>query len=75
MNAFLLSCSFLDGDPPADFADVYMGSLLDDSEPSGGMSIAFGNCCPENRVFDIRIKGCPPYPFALKESLKKNSEQ
>ncbi len=71
MNAFLLSCSLLDGDP-ADIADVYMGSLLDESEPSGGMSIAFGNCCPENRAFDIRIKGCPPYPFALKEFLKKS---
>lgn len=70
MNAFLLSCSLLDGDP-ADIADVYMGSLLDESEPSGGRSIAFGNCCPENRAFDLRIKGCPPYPFALKESLKK----
>lgn len=71
MNAFLLSCSLLDGDP-ADFVDVYMGSLLDESEPSGGIGIAFGNCCPENRAFDIRIKGCPPYPFALKECLKKN---
>lgn len=71
MNAFLLSCSFLEGDP-GDFADVYMGSLLDESESSGGMSIAFGNCCPGNRAFDVRIKGCPPYPFALKEFLKKS---
>ena len=71
MNAFLLSCSFLDGDP-GDFADVYMGSLLDESESSGGVSIAFGNCCPATRSFDIRIQGCPPYPFALKEFLKKS---
>jgi uncharacterized protein (DUF362 family) len=71
MNAFLLSCSLLDGDP-ADFADVYMGSLLDESESSGGLSIAFGNCCPGTRAFDIRIKGCPPYPFALNEWLKKS---
>jgi hypothetical protein len=63
-----LNCS----ETVADIADVYMGSLLDESEPSGGMSIAFGNFCPENRAFDIRIKGCPPYPFALKECMKKN---
>ncbi len=69
MNAFLLSCSLLDGEP-ARFADVYMGSMLDESEAAGEMSIAFGNCCPTSRAFDLRIRGCPPYPFALKGSLK-----
>lgn len=74
MNAFLLSCSLLDGDSPGS-ADVYMGSIIDVREASDGMSIAFGNCCPEDPVFDIRIKGCPPYPFALKECLKRNADQ
>jgi len=69
MNAFLLSCTLLDG-APARAADVYMGSIIDESEATGEMSIAFGKCCPESRAFDLRIRGCPPYPFALKGSLK-----
>lgn len=71
VNAFLLSCTLLDGVPP-EIADVHMGSLPDDRDPSDGMRIAFGNCCPEDRAFDLRIRGCPPYPFALKEFLKKS---
>ncbi|MDD5678551.1 MAG: DUF362 domain-containing protein [Kiritimatiellae bacterium] len=74
MNAFLLSCSLLDG-VPSRFADVYMGSISDESKTSGGMSIAFGNCCPDDRAFDIRIRGCPPFPFALNESLKRDADQ
>lgn len=66
VNAFLLSCSLLDGDP-ADSADIYMGSKPEENEPSTAMKIAFGNCCPEDRTYDIRIQGCPPYPFALRE--------
>ena len=32
---------------------------------------AFGNCCKNTNVkFDIKIKGCPPYPFDLKNALE-----
>jgi len=69
MNAFLLSCSRLESEP-ARAADVYMGSIVEEDPPSDAMTIAFGNCCPGNREFDLRIPGCPPYPFALKERLE-----
>jgi hypothetical protein len=70
MNAFLLSCSLLDCEQ-ADFADIYMGSTIPDNKASQGTRIAFGNCCPEDLPFDLRIKGCPPYPFALREWLSR----
>ena len=69
VNAFLLSCSLLDG-VPSDSVDVYMGSKTEEGASSSAMKIAFGNCCPQDRRYDIRIPGCPPYPFALKERLK-----
>ncbi len=69
VNAFLLSCSLLDS-APADSADVYMGSKIEKSASSAATKIAFGNCCPNDRRYDIRIHGCPPYPFALRERLK-----
>lgn len=69
LSAVTLACTLLDG-APARTADVYMGSIIDEREATGEMSIAFGNCCPESRAFDLRIRGCPPYPFALKGSLK-----
>jgi Ni,Fe-hydrogenase III small subunit len=69
MNAFLLSCGIL-GREPERAADVYMGSIIGEAGPSGAMTIAFGNCCPRDREYDLRIPGCPPYPFALKERLE-----
>jgi uncharacterized protein (DUF362 family) len=69
MNAFLLSCSRLESEP-ARPADVYMGSIVEENEPSDAMKIAFGNCCPGGREYDLRIPGCPPYPYALKERLE-----
>ena len=74
MNAFLLSCSFLEGEL-ADYADVYLGSLMDENEASGDLKIAFGNCCPDDERFNIRIKGCPPYPFVLKDYLQKELQK
>ncbi|MCX7000011.1 MAG: DUF362 domain-containing protein [Candidatus Sumerlaeota bacterium] len=74
MNAFLLSCSFLEGGL-ADYADVYLGSLMDEKEATGDLKIAFGNCCPDDKRFNIRIKGCPPYPFVLKEHLREKLQK
>jgi hypothetical protein len=68
MNAFLLSCQAL-GEIPEIF-DVYMGELLDDSCTQDGIKIAFGNCCPPSMAFDKKIKGCPPYPLALRDYMK-----
>lgn len=70
MNAFLLSCRLLDGDPTEE-VDVFMGSTIVAGGAPGNKTLAFGNCCPEDRPFDMRIKGCPPYPFALGKSLKR----
>jgi uncharacterized protein (DUF362 family) len=74
MNAFLLSCSFLEGGL-ADYADVYLGSLMDEKEATGDLKIAFGNCCPDDKQFNVRIKGCPPYPFVLKERLREKLQK
>jgi len=70
MNAFLLSCQFLDAGTDT-VADFYLGSLPDARLSAGKFRIAFGNCVPEDENFDLRIKGCPPYPFALKGALHK----
>ncbi len=68
MNAFLLSCGFLDRGPEKRF-DVFMGSAMPEA-PGGGVSLAFGACAAKMpRGFDARIPGCPPYPYALKELL------
>jgi uncharacterized protein (DUF362 family) len=71
MNAFLLSCSFLPGNLK-DNIDVYLGSLVENNGRAGSIKVAFGNCCPKGMAFDRRIKGCPPYPFALSDALKEN---
>jgi len=31
--------------------------------------IGFGNCACRSESFDIQVRGCPPYPFTLKEVL------
>jgi uncharacterized protein (DUF362 family) len=72
MNAFLLSCMTLVPEPK-EAADVFMG-LKDDGRPAAsGFRIAFGNCVPTEGTFDLRVKGCPPYPFALKATLAKRA--
>jgi uncharacterized protein (DUF362 family) len=69
MNAFLLSCQLLCGEPE-EVVDVYLGTLPDESTRRGKLRLAFGNCVPDDGAFDIRIRGCPPYPFALKGVLE-----
>jgi hypothetical protein len=70
MNAFLLSCGLLEEEPPV-AADVYLGSTVALGGATRGAKIAFGRCCPDEVRADIRINGCPPYPFALKECLER----
>jgi uncharacterized protein (DUF362 family) len=68
-NAFLLSCQFLESSPSRK-AEIYMGELLEETGPVAGIKIAFGNCCSGEMGFDKIIKGCPPYPFALRDYLQ-----
>jgi len=35
-------------------------------------SISFGNCSPVSAKKELRVKGCPPYPFELKKILEEN---
>ena len=67
MNALLLSCGVLQGDLK-ERVDVYLGSSVE-ADDAPGIKVAFGNCCPEDMAVDKRIKGCPPYPFALRDCL------
>jgi uncharacterized protein (DUF362 family) len=69
MNALLLSCQFLEKDLP-DNVEIYLGSVVEESS-SDVVKIAFGNCCKGDAFFDKVVKGCPPFPFTLKEVLEK----
>jgi len=73
MNAFLLSCSLMDREPNRRI-DVFLGSIVEEKDILEGLRVAFGNCCPTDMHVDRRVKGCPPYPFALGESLKRDLE-
>jgi uncharacterized protein (DUF362 family) len=72
MNAFLLSCLTL-GAEPKEPADVYLGRRDDGRPAASGFRIAFGNCVPAEDTCDLRVKGCPPYPFALKAALAQRA--
>ena len=72
MNTFLLSCSLLEG-ASGQNAEIHLGSARQEKKSDEFLKIAFGNCTPDDGTFDIRIRGCPPYPFALHELLKKQS--
>ncbi len=72
MNAFLLSCRLLEG-RPTDPIHVYLGSSVPGKLPDG-LKVGFGNCCPKETPFDRRIRGCPPYPFLLRECLREGAE-
>lgn len=70
MNALLLSCQLLEGTLTKDL-HVYLGSEQGTDKPgSDALSLAFGNCCSKEIPCDIRIHGCPPYPFTLRERLQ-----
>ncbi len=70
MNAFLLSCQFLQ-QTPGRRVDVYLGANAAAIEEGDASSVAFGNCCPGRLDAALRVRGCPPYPFALGEALSK----
>ncbi len=70
MGALLLSCSFLQTQPEGE-VEVYLGRHAQQREGRNGLSITFGNCCPKDLPADLRLRGCPPYPFALGEALSK----
>ena len=76
MNAFLLSCGSLDQAERIPL-EVFMGSAVPPSSSApaaGSLRIAFGNCAGSMPCsFDAGIRGCPPYPFALKEWLARKS--
>lgn len=66
MNALILSCSLLEADM-ATPADLYMGAGWETIPPD---AIAFGNCAART-IASQSVKGCPPFPFALKKLLTK----
>lgn len=69
MNALLLSFELYGQEPPRE-THVYLGTKTDKTPATGACRVAFGNCCGEGAGCDIRIKGCPPYPFDLKNKLE-----
>ena len=68
MNALILACKFIDSVPEGG-VDVYLGEKNSFVPNSNKQQIAFGNCCKIEGI--DKIKGCPPYPFKLKELLNK----
>jgi uncharacterized protein (DUF362 family) len=68
-NAFLLSCQFLEK-KPFRAIDIYMGNWPEGNSVTANMKIGFGSCVPDESGFDKVIKGCPPYPYALKNYLQ-----
>jgi hypothetical protein len=70
-NALLLSCQLLE-ESPSQPLDVYMGKWVEGCVPSGNLKIGFGSCCSGDVGVDKVIKGCPPYPFALKSYLQSS---
>jgi uncharacterized protein (DUF362 family) len=68
-NALLVSYQFLEK-ASSRSVDIFMGESLDGESLPDGLQIAFGNCCPMDVGFDKVIKGCPPYPFALRDYLQ-----
>jgi uncharacterized protein (DUF362 family) len=72
MNAFLLSCQIVDS-PQSKTYQVFIGTHRPESHGTD-QAIAFGNCCPIKDT-DIVVKGCPPYPFALKEKIAASEDK
>jgi len=70
MNALLLSFEIYGQDAPRD-THVFLGTKINKIPEGGAVSVAFGNCCKDVQGCDIRVKGCPPYPFELKNRLEE----
>ncbi|MDQ5987936.1 MAG: hypothetical protein CSYNP_03684 [Syntrophus sp. SKADARSKE-3] len=70
MNALLLSFMIYGKDAPHE-THVYLGTKRDDAPLPDACRLAFGNCCDRNENYGLRIKGCPPYPFDLKNKLEQ----
>jgi len=69
MNALYLSFEMLGQEMPEKF-HVFLGSKKARVPSDSGCRIAFGNCRARTaRSYDVVVKGCPPYPFDLKEKL------
>ena len=69
MNALLLSLRFLEDEQKNMQAEVCLGQSINDLKGDGRIVIGFGNCRKGKKDCDIFIKGCPPYPFHLKNAL------
>ena len=74
MNALLLSL-FLAKDNLKQKINFYLGSQDNLKTLPEGFNIAFGICNKSDLDFDARIKGCPPYPYALNEILTKLNDK
>jgi hypothetical protein len=72
MGALILSFQFLEK-KLSEKADVFLGAKHKKDEIADGLKISFGNCCCYDSDIDIKIKGCPPYPFDLKNELEKRN--
>jgi len=69
MNALFLSFEIMGKDIPPKM-HFFLGTRTGRIPADSGCRIAFGNCCHEKgRSYDVVVKGCPPYPFDLKEKL------
>jgi len=64
MNTLILSCSFLESDTDS-LVDLYMGAGWESVPPD---AVTFGNCAARSGAGRC-VRGCPPFPFALKKSL------
>jgi uncharacterized protein (DUF362 family) len=72
MGALILSFHFLEKKLEGK-TDIFLGAKHDKEQKADGLKISFGNCCCCDLDFDIKIKGCPPYPFDLKTELEKRN--
>jgi uncharacterized protein (DUF362 family) len=68
VNALLLSFRFLKNEIVHPI-DIFLGTAKPESQGLNPM-VGFGNCCLKNWSFDKKVKGCPPYPFELKNILE-----
>ena len=71
MNAFLLSCEFLKQECSIAF-DIFMGEKAAQKYESDNLKIAFGSCAVKRRFnYDEVVRGCPPYPFELRNLIER----